>query len=167
LKCGLRMQEAMHLEWPDVDYRHRLLHVRAKKHWNFMLKDFEERSVPLANDVASLLTALHRERPNSRLVFGTERDLPDRKMLQFLKRRVRVAGLNCGTCDTCKANDECSKWTLHQFRRTFATMMVRNGLDLHTLMKLMGHNDLATVQRYLGGGDSKAAQALVQKLNWF
>jgi integrase len=167
LKCGLRMQEAMHLEWPDVDYRHRLLHVRAKKHWNFMLKDFEERSVPLANDVAKLLTALHRERPKSRLVFGTERDLPDWKMLQFLKRRVRVAGLNCVTCDTCNAKDECSKWTLHQFRRTFATMMVRNGLDLNTLMKLMGHNDLATVQRYLGGGDSKTAQTLVQKINWY
>jgi integrase len=167
LKCGLRMQEAMHLEWPDVDYRHRLLHIRAKKHWSFMLKDFEERSVPLVDDVATLLKALHRERQKSRLVFGTQHDLPDWKMLQFLKRRVRVAGLNCGTCETCKANDECSQWTLHKFRRTFATAMVRNGLDINSLMRLLGHNDLATVQRYLGAGDSKTARTLVQKINWF
>ena len=167
LKAGLRMQEAMHLEWEDVDYRHKLLHVRAKKHWDFMLKDFEERSVPLADDVAARLHALHQERPKSRLVFGTERDLPDWKILQFLKRRVRAAGLNCGTCETCKATEECSGWTLHKFRRSFATTMLRNGLDIDSLMKLLGHNDLATVQRYLGAGDSKTARALVQKINWF
>jgi integrase len=167
LKAGVRMQEAMFIEWPDLDYRHKLLHVRAKKHWGFMLKDFEERSVPLADDVAEILKALHKERPKSRLVFGTQRDLPDWKLLQFLKRRVRAAGLNCGACETCKANEECSQWTLHKFRRTFATMMVRKGLDINSLMRLLGHNDLATVQRYLGGGDSKAAQALVQEINWF
>ena len=61
LKCGLPYARG-DAPWSGlrVDYRHRLLHVRAKKHWNFMLKDFEERSVPLANDVAALLTALHR-----------------------------------------------------------------------------------------------------------
>ena len=72
-----------------------------------------------------------------------------------------------GYRETCKTTEECSGWTLHKFRRSFATTMLRNGLDIDSLMKLLGHNDLATVQRYLGAGDSKTARALVQKINWF
>lgn len=40
-------------------------------------------------------------------------------------------------------------WTLHMFRHTFATSHLRSGVDIRTLMKWSGHEDLATVQQYL------------------
>jgi site-specific recombinase XerD len=39
--------------------------------------------------------------------------------------------------------------TLHLFRHTFCTMHLQNGVDIRTLMKWSGHEDLATVQQYL------------------
>lgn len=39
--------------------------------------------------------------------------------------------------------------SLHSFRRAFALTMLRNGCDLVTLARLMGHSDYETLQRYL------------------
>jgi integrase/recombinase XerD len=41
------------------------------------------------------------------------------------------------------------KPTLHDFRRAFALSMLRNGTDVFTLAKLMGHSGITVLQRYL------------------
>ena len=38
---------------------------------------------------------------------------------------------------------------LHDFRRAFALSMLRNGTDIFTLAKLMGHEGISVLQRYL------------------
>jgi site-specific recombinase XerD len=38
---------------------------------------------------------------------------------------------------------------LHDFRRAFALQCLRNGIDVYSLQKLMGHADLQVLQRYL------------------
>lgn len=38
---------------------------------------------------------------------------------------------------------------LHDFRRTFALESLRNGCDMYSLMRLMGHSSPAALQRYL------------------
>jgi len=37
----------------------------------------------------------------------------------------------------------------HDFRRAFAINMLRSGIDLISLARLMGHSSLKTLQRYL------------------
>ena len=39
--------------------------------------------------------------------------------------------------------------SLHDFRRAFALSMLRNGTDIFTLAKLLGHEGIAVLQRYL------------------
>ncbi len=39
--------------------------------------------------------------------------------------------------------------SLHDFRRAFALAMLRNGTDVYTLAKLMGHESITVLQRYL------------------
>jgi integrase/recombinase XerD len=39
--------------------------------------------------------------------------------------------------------------SLHDFRRAFALAMLRNGTDVFTLAKLMGHEGINVLQRYL------------------
>jgi integrase/recombinase XerD len=39
--------------------------------------------------------------------------------------------------------------SLHSFRRAFALAMLRNGTDIYTLAKLMGHEGITVLQRYL------------------
>lgn len=50
----------------------------------------------------------------------------------------------------------------HRFRRTFALWMLRDGCDLHTLRMMMGHSNLAVLQRYLAlsGEDIERAHKL-------
>jgi len=48
---------------------------------------------------------------------------------------------------------------LHDFRRAFALQCLRNGVDVYSLQKMMGHADLQVLQRYLAQttDDIKAA----------
>jgi integrase/recombinase XerD len=43
--------------------------------------------------------------------------------------------------------------TPHDFRRAFALIMLRNGVDISTLQKLMGQSDLQILRRYLAQTD--------------
>jgi integrase/recombinase XerD len=70
-------------------------------------------------------------------------------------------GLNCGNCEGCESTlQECQQWQLHKLRRTFATTLLRNGADLATVQKFMGHSDLESTMRYLQAASSTASQNL-------
>ena len=49
--------------------------------------------------------------------------------------------------------------TLHSFRRAFAINMLRAGVDVFSLQKLMGHADLQVLRRYLAQTTDDIAQA--------
>ena len=131
LMTGIRMQEAKWLEWSDVTGG--MLHVRPKPP-NFIPKTHEERRLPLPKVLQSLLNQMPR-RPGA-LVFPTVKGTPDAHLLRHLKRLARRAGMNE------------SKWSLHGFRRTFATACLRSGMDVRTVMMLMGHSDIESTLRY-------------------
>lgn len=46
------------------------------------------------------------------------------------------------------ADGEPLHYTVHDFRRIFATEAVSNGLPVHIAAKILGHNNIATTQRY-------------------
>jgi integrase/recombinase XerD len=48
---------------------------------------------------------------------------------------------------------------LHDFRRAFALACLRNGVDLISLQRLMGHADLSVLRRYLAQVDADLQQA--------
>jgi len=47
----------------------------------------------------------------------------------------------------------------HRFRHTFAVSMLRNGTDIRTLQKLMGHASIQILTRYLNLAHADAIQA--------
>lgn len=66
------------------------------------------------------------------------------------------AGLNCGSCKdekddkrTCADAPICHRFFLHKFRHTFATMHLRDGVDLRTVQHWLGHADITSTQVYL------------------
>jgi integrase len=169
LKTGLRMQEAMHLEWNNVDFRSKTIKVRERLDTdghNVRIKDRAERSVPLPDDLAATLKAWKEERKGTRLVLGSKNDTPNWKWLQMLKRTVRRAGLNCERCKGCKGTKECSQWILHQFRATYTTTLLRSGVDPRTVMSYTGHSDFATMMRYLKPAENVHTQAKINSIKW-
>ena len=166
LKTGLREQEAMFLQWVDIDFKQRTLLVRSKPDLGFTIKDREERSVPLSDDLVALLKAYKESVPGRVFVIGTANDQPPTKLLRTLKRAAHNAGLNCGVCQSCGERNECEVWYLHKFRSTFVTTMLRNGLDLRSVMQLSGHSDIESVMRYLRPAEGEELRSRVNAVRW-
>jgi len=162
LCSGFRAREVATLTWSDVDFKQRTLQVRHKPEYKFKPKNHEERTVrvPLmlikslaawrkghGDDTLILPTPPHPKRPN----YGGQR--PDAHHLELCKQIAWRAKLNCRQCVTkkgkCANGPYCGKWHLHKWRHTFATNLLRSGVDIKTLQVMLGHKNLATTEKYL------------------
>jgi integrase len=168
LKCGLREQEGMYLEWANVDLENGKCLVRSNPRFGFKVKDKEQREVPIERDLLATLKKTRKKYPLQRLVTGTASDKPHTHLLRALKRLVNKAGLQCGACPGCRRtkDPECERWFLHKFRATYVTNLLRGGMDLRTVMKYSGHSDLESVQRYLSPADDESARGIVNRVRW-
>ena len=132
LCCGLRKEEVRWLRWTDLEDK--MLHIQPHPP-QFNPKNHESRRIPVPPEVLSLLRQMPR-RPGV-LIFPTESGRPNKHFLLQLKRLVTRAGL-----------DEDRFW-LHKFRATYATNLLRRGVDLRTVQMLLGHRDTNSTMRYL------------------
>lgn len=78
----------------------------------------------------------------------TDRLIPIHKVT--VRRIVYMASKACGL----------TAWP-HLFRHTFATKLLRAGVNLRTIQDLLGHASLRTTQRYLSVYDDERARAMV------
>lgn len=168
--CGMREQEIVFFEWPDIHWHKSIIRIQGKPDWGFKIKDSEQRDIPVTPALLARLKAWREEHPQTRLVLGTKNDTPNGKLLRTLKRAVNRLGLNCGTCEGClKKDKECRQWTLHKLRRTYATALLRGvsgvkGFDLSTVQAFGGWADIATVARYLRPVEVDEAQSTVASI---
>jgi integrase len=161
----MRMQEAMFLEWHDIDFARGTVAVSEKEDLGFVIKDRAGRTLPIPADLVEHLQTW-KEEHGGRLVLGTSNDTPNWKWLPLLKRLVRKAGLNCKHCQGCREQDECERWFLHKFRATYTTFLLRSGLDPRTVMKYTGHADLSTIMRYLAPAELSETQEKINSIAW-
>lgn len=76
LKTGLRMQEAMFLQWHDINFNRGVMRVTEKDDIGFDFKDRAERPVPIPADLIERLKAW-KDKHGGRLVLGTDNDTPN------------------------------------------------------------------------------------------
>jgi site-specific recombinase XerD len=74
------------------------------------------------------------------------------------RERLEYSGLRAILCRRSKQAD-INTPCLHSFRRAFAINMLRAGVDVFSLQKLMGHADLQVLRRYLAQTTEDIAQA--------
>ncbi len=129
-------------------------------------EDSEQRDIPVPSDVLIAMKERRKTHGKCSLVLATSGRLPNRKLLRTLKRLALRAGLNCGVCSGCIERNECREWELHKFRRTFATNLLRNGVDIRTVQMLMGHADLDSTLRYLAPAESSEIQDKINSIKW-
>jgi integrase len=166
LQCGLREQELVYLQYADLHFRHRTLRVRGKEQYGFRVKDAEERDVAVPDALLARLKTWHQEH-EVELLFGTRGDRPDGHLLRGFKRASRAADLNCGHCERCKSKrKECRGWTLHRFRRSYMTTMLRSGVDLRTVQAMAGHADITSTMRYLRPASGAEIQSKINLIAW-
>lgn len=170
IQTGVREQEAMHLEWSDLHIERKILKLQSKiKRWGFRMKDFEERELPISDDLMKRLIDFKKEHCGPGSLIFSKTGKPDGHMLRTLKRQVKMAGLNCGKCDRCLGKAaECENWYLHKFRATYCTKLLRtNQLDIRTIQQMMGHGDLESTMRYLRPAENEQTQSVINNMNWW
>lgn len=129
--AGLRLSEGLHLQAPDIDSRRMLLHVRSGK-------GQKDRLVSLSPVLLEELRAWHRIRRPAMWLFPGPRDEP--MHASTIQRACREAAI---------AAELTKHATPHTLRHSYATHLLEAGLDVNTLQKLLGHNQLSTTARYL------------------
>jgi site-specific recombinase XerD len=132
--AGLRKNEVLALKLTDVDIQNRTIFVRQGK-------GSKDRIVPMSFTLAQILS----------------RYVEDRRRLKktcpefFTSLKGNVGFTNSGfkwlLPDLRKASG--IRFTIHQLRHTFATLMMEGGCDIYSLSRMMGHSDIKTTTIYL------------------
>jgi integrase len=146
LCTGVREQEAMNAEWNDVDFVDSLFTVKAKPGWT--PKDYEEREIPIPDFLVAALKKRLLE-SKGKLIFPTKEGKREGHMLRKLQELAKRAMLP-------------GEWGLHKFRKTYATLQHKAGVDARTIQKRLGHSDLTTTLAYLEGEDSRSDRSRKQ-----
>ena len=132
LDTGLRARELLSLNLSDVNQITGAVMLRAGK-------GRKTRNVFLGQTARKAARAYIRERQDHDPALFVTDDHTGRLgyggLRAAIKRHSALAGVE--------------EPTAHDFRRAFAIGMLRNGVDLVTLARLMGHSSLKVLQRYL------------------
>lgn len=134
LDTGVRASELIALNAGDVNMRTGTVMVRHGKGNKFrtvFLGSKSRRALVSylrARDDAGEASPLFASIDGGRLHYSSLRDI--------VRRRAAKADINPAP-------------RLHSFRRAFALACLRNGVDVYSLQRLMGHADLSVLRRYL------------------
>ncbi len=127
IDTGLRIGELLALEWPDVDFK--ALNVRV-----WMGKSAKPRSVAMTKRVAVILKRRKLTASTSPKVMRGHGYQHFHKTWQFMRGKI-------GLMDD-------KDFVIHALRHTCCTRLVSAGIDLRTVQRWMGHEDIKTTMRY-------------------
>jgi integrase len=145
LDTAMRAGEALKLTWDDVPVDGRRATVQE-----FNTKTLSERAAPVSERLARELTKLYpvTSKRRDRLVFGLTSNF--RTSFASACRSAGIEGLR-----------------VHDLRRTAATRLVRGGMPIEEVSRILGHKDIQTTYRYIGVDDDTVsrAAAIIDELN--
>lgn len=154
ITCGLRLAELLSLSLRSLDgpAGERVIGVRGKGN--------KERTVPLEPEVEAILNAYFETRQrrfpgriaaDAPLFVANSGEAMRRGGLQYLIDQLyREAGIRTRVPAGA---------LVHALRHTFATSLARNGASGTELQRLLGHESLATTQRYVDATAREVRQA--------
>ena len=148
--CGLRANELVTLTSSEVDLDARRISLVGKGR--------KPRVVPIPRLLADVLREYIDEvrprLPASPYLFANprgNRKLRGRYGARALHGLVLEAGTSAGVA---------GRHFAHRWRHSYATSLIRRGVDLHVVQRLMGHSNIATTSRYLHLSDADLIEAI-------
>lgn len=135
LYTGCREQEVMYMN-PDTDIDTVKGTVTVREKAGFTVKNRKERVIPIPDCLVEEIKTYKVLYPGRKFLFINRDGRPDGHMLRKLKLIAKRGGL-------------AGNWTLHRFRRTFATRALENGVPIHVVKEWLGHSDFTTLLRYV------------------
>ena len=124
LNTGMRRGELFGLRWDNVSFEENVITVEQSKSGRI-------RHIPMNRAVHG---ELHRLKGTGTGHVFTWQGEPLRRVTRSFSTAFARAGIK--------------KCRFHDLRHTFATNLVQSGVDLVTVMQLLGHADISTTMRY-------------------
>ena len=139
--CGLRLQEALHLEISDIDSQRMMIHVHRGK-------GAKDRFVPLPRATLTILRTHWRSHRNPRLLFPARgrngrsavtatTPMAKSSVQGALRHAKRAAGIGKRGV------------SVHTLRHCYATHLLEAGVNPHVIQRYMGHASLESTMLYL------------------
>ena len=127
---GLRVSELVNLDIDSVDMNERTIRIRGKGEKDRIVL-FDDKTKNLIEDYLA-----KRSDENEYLFINRcGNHLTPRYVQMMIKDYARVAGIR-------------KKVTPHILRHSFATHLLKNGVDIRAIQQLLGHSNLSTTQIY-------------------
>lgn len=156
LNLGLRLGEVLSLKWEDIDFDKRIVHINKTMQTNILDFDAKDgdrptynriknmpktragiRTLGLNEDVISYLTELQKYDKRNNIYSEYVCCMRNgeisnaRNLTKSLKRLLKKANID-------------KPVTMHTLRHTFGSVMIRRGVSIEVVSKLMGHSNVAT-----------------------
>jgi integrase/recombinase XerD len=149
IDTGMRLNEACSLEVKDIDFRSRQIILPASKN-----KNRKTRILPLSAETVKLLMQLiseTKEHFDSTYVFTTNygEAINEKTIQKSFYKYAEKAGIK-------------KRVSPHVLRHNFAKMAALNGMDIFTLMRILGHSDISTTRKYVQINDEDVRQQHMQ-----
>jgi integrase/recombinase XerD len=136
--CGLRCQEVRNIEIKHLDFDRKFLHVVQGK-------GGKDRYVPLSEHlIRGIRTYISAERPKSFLFEGSGN--PEGKGFDS---RYSQRGVQWAVKTVAKQAGILKEVHTHMLRHTYATHLLEDGINIITVQKLMGHQNIESTLVYL------------------
>jgi integrase len=130
IDTGLRLSNICDLKWSEVNLFKRMITMDAE-----VMKNDDYLGVPLTDRAFQVFKEQRRSQCVSGHVFHHNgKKLYDRKVQRAFSDALRKAKIE--------------NFHFHDLRHTFASYLRQQGVDLHTISKLLGHKDLRMTKRY-------------------
>ena len=141
LSTGMRKNEILSLMWSNVDVGRKT--ILASK-----TKSGKNRTIPINTVLVKVLEDL-KAGSRSEFVFSGPEGKGIRTVRRAFANACRRAGVN--------------GLRFHDLRHTFATRLIRKGVDIVTVQNLLGHHSVTVTQRYThtDGGQKREAVELL------
>lgn len=127
---GLRVSELVYLLTDSVDLRERTIRIRGKGEKDRIVL-FDENTKILIEDY------IEKKNDDNEFLFVNRcgNHLTPRYIQMMIKDHAKAAGIK-------------KKVTPHILRHSFATHLLKNGVDIRAIQQLLGHSNLSTTQIY-------------------
>ncbi|MDP8212617.1 MAG: site-specific integrase [Candidatus Zapsychrus exili] len=135
LKTGLRWGEITSLKWDQssnsnyVDFDSKTILVHES-----LAKSKKSRHIPLCSSVVTFLKTIPRQSDTDYIFWNPKKE----KRMRSIRKSF----------DTALKKADIMDFKFHDLRHTFASQLVRNGVDLFVVQKLLGHSNPKMTQRY-------------------
>ena len=134
LYCGLRAGEIFGLYWSDVDIPNELIYLHDTK-------NKRNRVAYMTNKIKEMFSSMPVGAKDD-LVFKSRTGDKIKEVSNVFALTVDELGFNHNI------QDPRQKVVFHTLRHTFASWLVKSGVSLYDVQKLMGHSNISMTERY-------------------